>query len=146
TGEGAVIFKLRAGTQRYRVRCADDPPTQQPRASGALALKRDAGTGPLPPRAPADTIDADGRLYTVLFQTRPPRLTLLWPDAPPKATELQLHIESAGGTRVMRVAKPRFEAPSGLLAEGKHTWWYSVAGGKESPRTTVTIRFDNAAP
>jgi hypothetical protein len=46
----------------------------------------------------------------------------------------------------MRVPAPRFEAPSGLLAEGKHTWWYSTHGGKESPHTTVTIRFDNAAP
>jgi hypothetical protein len=146
TGTGGVILKLRAGSQRYRVWCEGDPRTREPRASGTLALRHDAGNGPLLPRAPANTIEADGRLYTVLFQTRPPRLTLVWPAAPAGASELHLHIESGGGTRVMRVSEPRFEAPSGLLAEGKHTWWYSMRGGKESPRTTVTVRFDNAAP
>ena len=46
----------------------------------------------------------------------------------------------------MRVPGSRYDLPSGALPEGKHTWWYAADDGKQSPRTTVTIRFDNAAP
>ena len=49
---------------------------RQPRASGVLSLVRDRGEVPLPARVGANVIEADGRRYTILYQSRPPALTL----------------------------------------------------------------------
>jgi hypothetical protein len=111
-----------------------------------LSLKRDSGDIPLPRSAPSNTIEADGRRYTVLFQSRLPALTLVWP-APAATADLDLHIESAaGGSRTLRVPSPEYRLRSGGMTEGTHTWWYATKDGRLSPRTTVTIRFDNTAP
>jgi hypothetical protein len=144
-GTGAVLAQLRVGVHKYRLDCDGAP-----RASGVLSLKRDTGNVPLPRRPPADTIEADGRRYTVLFQTRLPALTLAWPQAPAGAADLTLHVDSAAAARAFEVTAPRHQLASGALAEGTYTWWYTVnAGkqvGKQSLKTTVTIRFDNTAP
>jgi hypothetical protein len=145
-GAGAVVLRLRPGSRRYRLRCAGDPPRSAPRAAGVLTFKRDSGNVPLPRRPPDNTIDADGRRYTVLFQTRPPAFTLTWPAAPAGVHDLALHLESPEGARTLRAPSPRHPLPSGTLPEGTYTWWFSTQDGLESPRTTVTIGFDNAAP
>jgi hypothetical protein len=144
-GSGAVVLRLRPGTRPYRVRCAGDGRKAEPRATGVLSLRRDTGNVPLPRRAPANVIDADGRRYTVLFQTRLPQLTLAWPRAA-GATGLELHLESPAGTRVLPVASLGRPLPSGTLQEGTYTWWYTAGDGRQSPKTTVSIRFDNTAP
>jgi hypothetical protein len=146
TGAGALVLQLRPGLRPYRVRCAGDPPRSPPRATGVLSFKRDSGNVPLPRRAPANTLDADGRRYTVLFQTRPPAFTLAWPAAPAGAHDLALHLDSPAGARTLRAPSPRHALASGTLPEGTYTWWFTTEDGAESPRTTVTIRFDNAAP
>jgi hypothetical protein len=91
-------------------------------------------------------IDADGRHYTVLFQTRLPLLTLAWPAAPAGEGHLELHVASSDGERVIPAATPRRPLPSGTLREGTYTLWYRTADGKQSPKTAVSVRFDNAAP
>jgi hypothetical protein len=144
-GTRAVVLRLGPGTRPYRVRCAGDGSKAAPRATGVLSLRRDTGYVPLPRRAPVNVIDADGRRYTVLFQTRLPQLTFAWPRAA-GATGLELHLESTAGDRVLPVASPSRPLPSGTLQEGTYTWWYSASDGKQSPKTTVSIRFDNAAP
>jgi hypothetical protein len=145
-GTGAVVLRLSAGVYPYSVRCVEDDPGAAARATGVLALKRDSGDVALARSAPSDTIEADGRRYTVLYQTRLPALTLVWPDAA-APTDLELHIESAaGGARTLHVAKPDYRLRSGELREGTHTWWYATNAGRQSPKTTVTIRFDNTAP
>jgi hypothetical protein len=81
----------------------------------------------------------------VLFQTQLPRLTLAWPGAPTGAG-LELHLESPAGERTVPAASPSRPLPSGTMQEGTYTWWYRAPDGKQSPRTTLSIRFDNAAP
>jgi hypothetical protein len=146
TGEGAVTARLRPGRQIYRVRCAGQSPRSKPRAWGSLALRRDTGNAPLSRRPPRNTIDADGRRYTVLFQTRPPALALVWEAADHAAKPLALHIKSTTGERVLRAKSVHTQLRSGALREGTHTWWYAAGDGKQSPKTTLTLRFDNAAP
>jgi len=143
-GSGAVLVRLKPGARAYRVHCEGDPASQL-RASGVLSVRRDTGDVPLPRRPPADVIDADGRRYTVLFQTRVPQLTLAWPDAPAGADRFQLHVDG-GGERVIDGASIRRPLPPGTMTEGTYTFWYRAADGKQSPKTTVSIRFDNAAP
>ncbi|HXU62943.1 MAG TPA: FecR domain-containing protein [Polyangia bacterium] len=144
-GSGAVILRLKAGTRSYHVQC-EGAPASQPGASGVLSLRRDTGDVPLPRRPPANVIDADGRRYTVLFQTRLPQLTLAWPDAPAGADRLQLHLDAGGTERVIEGASLRRPLAAGTLAEGTYTFWYRAPNGTQSPRTTLSIRFDNAAP
>jgi hypothetical protein len=144
TGADAVLLRLKPGRRAYTVRCAADGDRGAPRASGALTLRRDTGFVPLARRAPVVVIDADGRRYTVLFQTRLPQLTLSWPSAPATAS-LALHVE-AGGERVIAGANPRRPLPAGTVQEGTYVLWYEMPDGKQSPKTTVNVRFDNAAP
>jgi len=146
TGSGAVVLKLRPGVLKYALRCAGDRRGSKPRASGSLAIKRDSGDVPVTRRPPVNALDADGRRYTVLFQTRPPALTLGWSRAPSGATGLSLHVESPAGAQTFPAPTASQRLPSGTLAEGSYTWWYATADGHASPKTTVTIRFDNAAP
>jgi hypothetical protein len=145
-GAGAVVLRLRPGAQPYRVRCAGDDRKAEPRASGVLSLRRDTGYLPLPRRAPLDVIDADGRRYTVLFQTRLPQLTLAWPAKPRGAGGLELHLDAGAGEQVVKSASPSRPLPAGTVKEGTYTFWYRAPGGEQSPKTTLTVRFDNAAP
>jgi hypothetical protein len=145
TGTGAVVLRLKLGRRSYTVTCAADGGKGAPRASGALTLRRDTGFVPLARRAPVVVIDADGRRYTVLFQTQLPQLTLAWPSAP-AGGGLALHVESGGGERVVTGANPRRPLPAGTVQEGTYVLWYGTPDGKQSPKTTVNIRFDNAAP
>jgi hypothetical protein len=146
TGTGGVVLKLRPGTARYALRCAGDPRGAKPRASGSLTIKRDSGDVPVSRRPPTNALDADGRRYTVLFQTRLPALTLGWAGAPPGAANLTLHVESPAGAQTFPSPAASHRLTSGALAEGSYVWWYATADGRTSPKTTVTIRFDNAAP
>jgi hypothetical protein len=146
SGSRTVVLRLRPGAQPYRVRCAGDDRKREPRASGVLSLRRDTGNVPLARRAPVNVIDADGRRYTVLFQTRLPQLTLAWPAGPAGATGLELHLDAGAGERVVKSASPTRPLPAGTVQEGTYTFWYRAADGKQSPRTTLSVRFDNAAP
>jgi hypothetical protein len=146
SGSRAVVVRLKPGSRPYNVRCASDGARAKPRASGVLSLRRDTGDVPLARRAPLDVLDADGRHYTVLFQTRLPLLTLAWAAAPAGDERLELHVASADGEHVVPSANPRRPLPGGTLREGTYTLWYRAAGGKQSPKTTVSVRFDNAAP
>jgi len=144
TGSGAVILRLSPGTRSYRVRCGGDA-RQEPRAAGALTVRRDTGYVPLARRAPVNVIDADGRKYTVLFQTRPPQLTLSWPGVAAARGAVELHVESSTGEHVV-AASPSRPLPPGTVQEGTYTLWYRAADGTQSPKTTLNVRFDNAAP
>jgi hypothetical protein len=148
TGRGAVVLKLRPGTLRYALRCTGDGRGAKPRASGSLAIKRDSGNAPVSRRPPVNALDADGRRYTVLFQTRLPALTLGWAGAPTGATDLSLHVEpaSSSGVQTFPAGGASQRLASGALAEGSYVWWFATTDGRTSPKTTVTIRFDNAAP
>ncbi|HXJ20162.1 MAG TPA: FecR family protein [Polyangia bacterium] len=145
-GSGSVVLRLRSGRVPYRVQCVGDGgDSADGRVQGVLSLKRDSGNAPLARHPPSNTIEADGRRYTVLFQSRPPVLTLSW-AAPAGAADLELHVDSGGQTHTIETPGPTYRFASGALAEGTHTWWYADKDGHESPHTTLTIRFDNTAP
>jgi len=145
-GSGALVLKLRPGAVRYSVRCAGDARAAKPRATGTLTVKRDGGDAAVSRRAPVNALDADGRRYTVLFQTRLPALTLGWAAAPAAAGDATLHIESPDGVQTFASPTAKKQLSSGALGEGSYVWWYSTGDDHASPKTTVTIRFDNAAP
>ena len=136
------MVRLRAGKFVYRLRCAGDKKVR----SAMLTLRRDSGNVPLPKHASANTLEADGRRYTVLYQTRPPVLILTWPTAPAGSKDLDLHLVGAGGDRTVNASTARQTLPSGALSEGVFTWWYTTSDGRSSPKTGLQLRFDNTAP
>jgi len=146
TGTAAVVARLGPGVHLYRLHCTSEG-DRPPRASGVLTVKRDSGNVPLARRAATNLIEADGRRYTVLFQTQLPAMTLLWArTASHAAGELAVHVESGAGARVFHTRELSLRLPAGTLGEGEHTWWFATADGRESPKTIVAIRFDNTAP
>lgn len=147
SGVGSAVLSLRAGVWGYRVRCAatpDGPVVDS--ASGTITVRADSGAAPLAKRIARNTLDADGRNYTVLYQNLLPSLTIRWSDAP-AGSGFTLHLEpSAGRGRVVRGAAASHTFASGEVAEGRYRFWFESAGGVRSPTTQLRLGFDNATP
>jgi hypothetical protein len=144
-GRGAGIVRLARGRHRYRVRCFEGSALADVVvATGRLEVTRDSGTRPLARQAPHNTVDADGRRYTVLYQNRLPAITFRWPSAP-EADRYRLHIAPRRGRPIeVTTSSPSHATKPGELAEGQYRYWFA-AGGRESTQSTLTIDFDNAA-
>jgi hypothetical protein len=136
----SAVLTLPAGAHRYRVVCAGGGP----QSAGKLVVKADSGTAPVPRTAASNTIDTDGRRYTVLYQTRLPSMTFVWPGAP-AAGPFTLHIETEGKERTVVATGARHTLPSGAVSEGSHSFWFTSGDAKSSRPTSVKVAFDNAA-
>ncbi len=149
-GQENVPVTLPVGRNRYRVYCQTDgalvPAADNSRSRGTIRVLRDAGQRRVKTRAPANSVDIDGRTYRLLYQNRKPTITFVWPDAP-SAPKYELTITDAHG-RVQRhdSSKPRYVSSSGKLAEGSYRVRMAIPGGARSPETRVVLDFDNAAP
>jgi len=144
-GEGRIGVALASGAHHYVVHCLGEGGVRGDKVGqGTISIIPDAGLRRLATSAPLSNLDADGRRYTVLYQSLPPRIAIQWPNAPPAASYL-LTVNSPRGTKTVSASSPHFSFPSGTLVEGQHS--FSVqAAGRRSRDTTVVIRFDNAAP
>lgn len=146
-GRGAAVFPLGGGAHRYSVSCVTDGRLDPlARATGTILVRRDSGAAPLQGRVPHNAVDADGRRYTVLYQSRLPSLTFQWSD--PEATgPFVLHVQpEAGAARVVPAPGPRVTLASGELAEGRYRFWFAGGAGRRSADTSLRVGFDNAAP
>jgi hypothetical protein len=104
----------------------------------------DAGVAKIPGNPPASFIETDGRTYRIMYQTRPPSISVKWPKAP-KGQKYKLHID---GKKSIATSKPQHTLSSGTLSEGAHQLNFEAIGSlaRTSRTTTLKIRFDNAAP
>jgi len=147
-GTGGVPFVAGLGANRYRVRCTEESGPGDVRAQGVISIAKDSGAAQLPRKAPNNTIDADGRRYTVLYQNILPQLTVGWSSAP-TGKALVLHVETEQGqARAIDTSAPSVKFPSGQFGEGTYSFWFEIPGdaAHRSPRTTLRIDFDNATP
>jgi hypothetical protein len=141
---------LSAGRHDYQVSCLDEAgEAKAPEWRGNVRVVKNPGTARLPKTAPRNSIDADGRSYTVLFQNIPPVLDVQWPSAP-KASSYTLIARSEGGREQrLSLREPRHVFSGGALPEGRHELSFEAVGtssaGRSKP-TTISLRFDNAAP
>jgi hypothetical protein len=144
-GTGKVNAPLPAGVHDYAVRCIPEDANQAPVLRGKIVVIRDSGT-PRLPKFPADTtIDADGRRYSILYQSAMPRIVVRWPGAP-AGSDFQLALLSESGrVRRVRTSGPAHTFAPGMVPEGTHQLTFE-APGKRSRPTTLVLRFDNAAP
>jgi hypothetical protein len=145
-GGELASLALTPGSYTYEVSCVREGVlSEDVEKNGRMTILSDAGTAPLPKSAPTTRIDADGRNYTVLYQTLLPSLTVAWPR-PPKASSYSLTVTSAGKSRSLQTSGATYSFPSGQLGEGTHRLQFVSGEGPRSKTTTVTIAFDNAAP
>jgi hypothetical protein len=144
-GRGRVSAEIASGSHRYSLTCVKPGESKGVRvADGSVAVIADAGARRLARTAPASVVDADGRRYTVLYQTLLPNISMRWPNAP-AAPSYTLRVSSSSGSRSLSSSKPSYSFGAGALGEGDHTFSFE-GGGARSKSTSVAIRFDNAAP
>jgi hypothetical protein len=140
-GVGTVSAAFPAGAQRYRLRCDTEG---QPFAEGTISVLADAGSRRLSGAAPTNRIDADGRRYTILYQSLLPKVSVRWPN-PPSPGPFSLQVRSTKGQKRYPSAAASVSLPTGALGEGSHELWFE-GSGQRSRATTVVVQFDNAAP
>lgn len=131
-------FVARTGTTRFRVRCGDGKAGR----AGAVRIAADSGAATVVRTPPRNVIETDGRRYAVTYQNRLPELAIGWSEASGAST---LHVQAASGDERTFAGSGSHTLPSGTLDDGRYTLWIT-AGARSSPRTTLTIAFDNAAP
>jgi hypothetical protein len=141
-GNGRVTGAFPPGAQRYSLRCDGDT---TPFGEGIVTVVPDSGSRRLASGAPTNRIDADGRRYTILYQSLLPKVSVRWPN-PPSAGPFSLFVRSQGkGQKQFSAPAPSYSLAGGSLAEGTHELWFG-AGAEQSRKTTVVVQFDNAAP
>lgn len=149
-GRETIAVGLRGGRNRYRLLCAEGDTLRDAGVKGVLRVLRDAGTRKVRTRAPANTVEADGRKYTLLYQNVKPTITFVWPKAARASGYILTITPRSGRASQYRAAKPRHTIGSGKLAEGEYRFRFAVAGdtggGAASPETRLVLDFDNAAP
>ena len=139
---------LPAGTHDYHIACLSEAGVPGPNQwHGSLRVVKNPGTAQLPRSAPRNTLEADGRSYTVLFQNLLPVLEVRWPGAP-QAPAYKLLVRLENGRELRRdLRAPVHVFPAGELPEGRHQLHFELASGAGRSRpTTIDLRFDNASP
>ncbi len=145
-GRSSASLAFSSGKHGYQVRClSEDGELSEPKTSGKITVYHDAGTAALAKSPPATGVNVDGRRYTVMYQNRLPSLTVRWPNAP-KADSYTISIRGAGGSKQITSKQPVHTFQSGSILEGSHRVQFKASNGRVSRTTTVSIRFDNAAP
>jgi len=140
---GQINVPMPPGRHPYQVKCLEPDGPGKVVAHGNVLILHDAGTAPIAQTAPTSHVNTDGRRYTVLYQNRLPRLTVGWAGAPP-ASSYTLVVDG----RRFTSGSPNHAFGSGELHEGTHTVRFEAATDppRQSRRTTIHIRFDNATP
>lgn len=138
---------LSSGRHDYQVACLDEAGEAKPAQwRGSVRVVKNPGTARLPKSAPRNSIDVDGRAYTVLFQNLPPVLDVQWPSAPKASTYVLVVRLSKGKEQRLNLREPRHVFAAGALPEGRHELSFEAVGAGRSRPSTVTLRFDNASP
>jgi hypothetical protein len=143
-GAGSVIIAAKPGTTRYRVKCANRP--TKVASHGQLRIIRDAAVRRVPLKPPTNSVDLDGRRYTVLYQNRLPSVMARYSKVPAGARS-RVVVQSGSRLRTYEGEGNTVKIVSGQLEDGEHTVFLETIDGKvRSPSTTLRIAFDNAAP
>jgi hypothetical protein len=145
-GQANVRVDRRPSVHHYRVRCIEQGGlADRATIEGTIRVVRDAATRDLPRAAPTNTVDADGRRYTVLFQNRLPQLTFQWPGTSDKGPYKLRLVPERGQPQTFDSGQPTYRARAGELDEGTYEYYFEGASTR-SKSSVLRIEFDNAAP
>jgi hypothetical protein len=138
---GASSYAFPVGPTRYRLTCG-----ARQVAGGVVRVIKDPGHQKLVAPGPANVVDADGRTYSVLYQTAFPEIRVRWPSMAAD-TVSTLFIQGSAGVRQFNVKGNQFVLPPASLSEGEQQLWFEQADSNRRSRTTkLSLRFDNATP
>lgn len=143
------VVLLPAGMHRYAVHClSQGAPAANPSASGSVLVIKSDGTRPLPSSAASNSVDTDGRKYTLMYQNLKPIVNVRWPSAP-SAPGYVLQVQTPSGEhRSFRAKTPRYTLEPSSLSDGVYTLQFEASGrtSSHSKPTRIELAFDNAAP
>ena len=138
-GKDTANLLVAPGGWAYRLRCGDGGAV----ASGRIIVTRDDGSRKLPKLAPENAIDADGRNYTLSYQSQIPTLVVKYPGT---GSAFKLHVASGGKEDSYEGSSPIIKVPGTKLHEGTYTYWFDHDGEKQPKVSSLKIDFDNTAP
>jgi len=138
-GKEAANMLVPAGSWAYRLKCANG----NVGASGTVLVVRDAGRRPLPPKPAKNPIDADGRVWSISYQSLIPNLEVTFPGG--GAGAYKLHVATGGTEQTFEAAKNVVEVPGSKLKEATYTFWFDKDGVKQDKVSTLKINFDQTA-
>jgi hypothetical protein len=147
-GERQINVLLGPGLRTYRVFCLGPEASGRPEVTASVRVLRSDGTRRPPTTPTKNSVDVDGRQYTLMYQNLRPILNVSWPEAP-RAQAYELHLRRPDGrTALVRSKQPRAVVEPGLLGDGVHVLRFESAGTARarSKDTKVNLVFDNAAP
>lgn len=142
-GKDSANLLVPAGSWAYRLRCSiggDEGPAV---ASGRIAVVRDDGRRPLPPKPGKNSIDADGRNYTISYQSLIPIVEVHYRGG---GSSFTLHLATGGTDVTFDSTTPVIEVPGTKLKEAAYTFWVDHDGVKQDKVSTLKINFDQTAP
>ncbi len=137
SGQGSANHMV-SGGWTYRLRC-----NGKVTASGRISVVRDSGERRLAPTAPTNPIEADGRNYSITYQSQLPNVQVKWKGA--SGANFKLYIASGGKSQTFPSATPQVTVPGKALKEGQYTYWFEREDGLKSKVSTLTMDFDQQA-
>jgi hypothetical protein len=143
SGKDGANLMITGGGWAYRLRCTVGGAEGSAVASGRIEELRDSGRRPLPPKPAKNTIDADGRNYTISYQSLIPNLEVRYHGT---GSAFHLHLATGGSEELFASTKPLIEVPGAKLREATYTFWVDHDGVKQDKITTLKINFDLTAP
>jgi len=135
-GKETANMLLTSGSWAWRLKCGAVA------ATGQVIVVRDAGRRPLPPKPTKNSIDADGRNYTISYQSLIPIVEVHYKGT---GTAFKLHVATGGADEVIDGTSPTIEIPGTKLKEGNYTFWFEHDGVKQDKVSTLKITFDQTA-
>ena len=138
-GKDSANILADAGAYSYRLTCGGGNAV----ASGRIIVRRDSGTRPLPKETSVNQLDADGRKYTISYQSLIPNVKI---KAPGGGSKYKLHLATGGVDEVVESNKPLITVDGKKLKEATYTYWVEKDGVKQDKVSTLTIDFDQTAP
>lgn len=141
------------GRFSWTVACVrDGGPDWSKVRSGRFARHGDRSSGAkISLHVPRNSLESNGRFYTVTYQNRLPAVRLRWSTAPEANRYLLEVFENSSGRRVHRGYRdrPAQSFRSGFFRQGTYYWYFrtdEASGAKTSPVTRVRIAYDGSSP
>jgi len=143
-GKDAANMMVTAGTWAYRLRCTKGGGDSGSVGGGRIVVLRDSGNRPIPKKAATNEIRADGRTWTVGYQSVLPSIAV-----PTKGTggTFKLHVATGGAEKVYQGPGPKIVIPAKDLSEDHtYTFWLEKDGVKDPKVSSLKFEFDNTTP
>ncbi len=142
-GKESANLLVAGGSWAYRLRCTSGGSEGNAVASGRVAVQRDSGSRKLPSKPSNNPIDADGRKWTISYQSAIPNVIISMKGT---GNAWRLTLAQGGKAETFESSKPSVTIPGEKLKEGTYTYWFVKDGVKQDKVSTLVIDFDQTAP